>query len=96
MRDDWDQTLVRFQTELGHTLYNSRNGQLSGGLEPVMALAEINKIVKDDLKQSVSCFSYGVLVIILLICQPGNSHSGIRRPERESAPGMWKTISKAY
>ena len=59
--DDWDQTLVRFRAELDNTLYNVQNGQPSGGLVPAMALASMNKLAKEDLKRSVSCFFYCVL-----------------------------------
>jgi len=53
--DGWDQALARFRAELD-TLYNTYNGQPSGGLVPEMALATINKFVKEDLKRSVSGF----------------------------------------
>ena len=94
-RDNWNQTLVRFRFQLD-TLYSVRNGQPSGGLVPETALAEIDKQIKEDLKRSVSCFFTAFSLIILLICQPGNSRSGTQRPERENDPGVWRITSKAY
>ena len=61
-KEDWDRTLCRFRARLHDTLYGVRNGQPSGGLVPAMALAMIDKQVKEDLKQSVSGFFYCVLV----------------------------------
>lgn len=58
--DGWGATLVQFQAKL-HDLV--RNGQPSGGLPPEMALvAKITKIMKEDLKRSVSHTFYCVLV----------------------------------
>jgi len=59
--DGWNQTLIRFQARF-NTLYSVQNGQPSGGLVPEMALAEVDKFTKEDLKQSVSGFFYCVLV----------------------------------
>ena len=59
--DGWNQTLIRFQARF-NTLYSVQNGQPSGGLVPEMALAETDKFVKEDLKQSVSGFFYCVIV----------------------------------
>ena len=61
-KEGWDQTLARFRVQLDDTLNGVRNGQPSGGLVPEMALAKIEQLVKDDLKQSVSGFFYCVLV----------------------------------
>ena len=61
-KEGWNQALTRFRTQLHDTLYTVRNGQPSGGLVPAMALAEIEKLVKEDLKRSVSNFFYCVLV----------------------------------
>jgi hypothetical protein len=61
----WNQTLVRFQAKFGTEFsipYSVHNGQPFGGLEPEMALAEINEFVKEDLKRSVSDFFYCVFV----------------------------------
>ena len=58
----WDQTLTRFRARLHDDLYGVRDGQPSGGLVPAMALAKFEKIVKEDLKRSVSGFFYCVLV----------------------------------
>ena len=58
-KNGWNQTLARFRARLDaefDTLQNIRDGQPSGGLVPEMALAEVEKIVKDDLKRSVSYF----------------------------------------
>jgi len=52
-KNDWNLALVRFQDHFD-TLYSVQNGQPSGGLVPEMALAEVHKFVKDDLKRSVS------------------------------------------
>ena len=93
-KNDWNQTLVRFQVQLD-TLYNVQNGQPSGWLVPEMALAEVNTLVKEDLKRSVSGFFTAFLLVILLICQPGNSLSETQRPEKESALGMWRITSEA-
>ena len=93
--DNWNQTLVRFRVQLD-TLYSVRSEQPSGGLVPAMALAKIDKFAKEDLKQSVSWFFTAFSLIISLICQPGNSRSGTRRPERENVPGVWRITSKAY
>jgi len=60
-KDGWNQTLVRFQAQFD-TLYTVQNGQPSGGLVPEMALAEVDKFVKEDLKRSVSGFFYCVSV----------------------------------
>ena len=60
-KDGWDQALARFRAELD-TLYSTYNKQPSGGLVPEMALAEVNKFVKEDLKRSVSDFFYCVIV----------------------------------
>ena len=98
-RDGWDKTLARFRTKLDakfDTLQNVRDGQPSGGLVPEMALAEVDRMMKEDLKRSVSGFLYCVFVIVSLICQPGNSRSGTSQPERESAPGTWRNTWKAY
>jgi len=54
-KTDWDLTLVRFQVQLD-TLYSVQNGQPSGGLVPETALADIERLVKEDLKRSVSGF----------------------------------------
>ena len=61
-KEDWDRTLCRFRARLHDTLYGVRNGQPSGGLVPAMALAEIEKLVKEDLQRSVSSFFYCVFV----------------------------------
>ena len=89
-KDDWNLTLVRFQVQLD-TLYGVQNGQPSGGLVPETALAEVNSLVKEDLKRSVSGFFTAFSLIISLICQLGNSRSVTQEPERESARGMWRT-----
>ena len=60
-KEDWNPTLSRFRSHFD-PLFSVQNGRPSGGLEPEMALADISKIVKDDLKQSVSGFFYCVLV----------------------------------
>ena len=60
-KNDWNLALVRFQDHFD-TLYSVQNGQPSGGLVPEMALAEINKFTKDDLKRSVSNGFYCVFV----------------------------------
>jgi len=52
-KNDWNLALVRFQDHFD-TLYSVQNGQPSGGLVPEMALADVNKFTKDDLKRSVS------------------------------------------
>ena len=54
-REGWDQTLARFQTE-----FDAQRKRHSGPLEPAMALAMIEKIIKGDLKRSVSCSFYCV------------------------------------
>ena len=61
-REGWDLALPRFRTRLHEDLYTVQNGQPSGGLVPAMALATIDKLVKEDLKRSVSGFFYCVLV----------------------------------
>ena len=61
-KEGWDRTLPRFRAKLHDTLYSVRNGQPSGGLVPAVALAEVEKLVKEDLKRSVSSFFYCVLV----------------------------------
>ena len=58
----WDRTLSRFRTQLHNGLHSVHQGQPSGGFVPATALAEIDKIVKEDLEQSVSRFLYCVLV----------------------------------
>ena len=58
----WDQTLPRFRARLHDSLQSARSGQPSGGFVPAMALANIDKLVKEDLEQSVSGFFYCVLV----------------------------------
>ena len=58
-KDGWEKTLVRFRAKLDAELDVIRNvhdGQPSGGLVPEMALAITNKIVKENLKRSVSGF----------------------------------------
>ena len=60
-KDGWDQTLVRFRAEFD-AIYSVQHGQPSGGLVPETALASVDKFVKDDLKRSVSCSFYCVLV----------------------------------
>ena len=52
----WEQTLVRFRAKVDAELDTLRNGQPSGGIVPEMALANVNKMVKEDLKRSVSGF----------------------------------------
>ena len=59
MDDGWDRTLVRFRAEFD-TRYSVHYGQPSGGLVPEMALAKVDKYVKEDLKRSVSCSFYCV------------------------------------
>ena len=61
-KEGWDQALRRFRDQLHDTLYSVRNGQPSGGLEPAMALATIDKLVKEDLQRSVSSFFYCVVI----------------------------------
>ena len=98
-KNGWNQTLARFRARLDaefDTLQNIRDGQPSGGLVPEMALAEVEKIVKDDLKRSVGYFFTAFSSLISLICQPGDSRFGISRLEKESAPGTWIGTSKAY
>ena len=58
--EDWDLTLIRFRTHFD--TFSVRNGRPPGGLEPEMALAEVGKLIKDDLEQSVSDFFYCVPV----------------------------------
>ena len=87
--DDWSRTFARFRAGL-NALYLVHNGQPSGGVEPEVVLAEVDRLVKDDLKQSVSNFFYCVFFVISLICQPGNSHSGMGRPDKGNVPGMRK------
>lgn len=58
-KNGWNHTLARFRARLDaefDTLQNVRGGQSSGGLVPEKALAKIDKVVKDDLKRSVSAF----------------------------------------
>ena len=62
MEDGWDQTLVRFRAKFD-TQYSVHDGRPSGGLVPEMALAEVNRFVKEDLKRSVSGFFYCVPVL---------------------------------
>ena len=64
-KEGWEKTLVRFRAKLDaelDTLRNVHDGQPSGGLVPEMALAMTNKIVKENLKRSVSGFFYCVFV----------------------------------
>ena len=81
-KEGWSQTLVRFQAQF-EAFLDGPDGQPAGGLTPEMALAQVSKIAKDDLKNTVSGFFTGFSFIVSLICQPGGSRSGIRRPERE-------------
>ena len=60
-KDGWNQTLVRFRDEFD-TQHGVHNGQPSGGIVPAMALAKVDKLVKEDLKRSVSVFFYCVFV----------------------------------
>ena len=60
MDDGWDRTLVRFRAEFD-PLYSVHYGQPSGGLVPEMALANVTKFTKEDLKRSVSCSFYCAL-----------------------------------
>ena len=86
-KEAWDQTLARFRGQLEVFIF--LDGQPPGGLTPEMALAQVFQIVKDDLKNSVSGFFTGFTFIVSLICQPGDSRSGARRPGRENAdPGV--------
>ena len=58
-RNGWDQTLARFRAKLEtkfDTLKNVCDGQPSGWLVPETTLAKIDKIMKEDLKRSVSGF----------------------------------------
>jgi hypothetical protein len=87
--DSWEQTLVRFRAHFDTLIYD-HNGQPSGGLIPEKALAKLTKYVKEDLKRSVSDFFTAFSFIVSLICQPGNSRSVTRKPEKQSAPGMGK------
>ena len=85
-KEGWDQALVRFRGQFG--VFLVLDGQPPGGLTPEMALAQVYKIIKDDLKNSVSGFFTGFSFIILLICKPGDSRSGARGPGRENVdPG---------
>jgi len=59
-KEGWDQSLPRFWAQLNDVLHNIR--QPSGGLVPATALAEIDKLAKEDLKRSVSSFFYCVIV----------------------------------
>ena len=61
-REGWDEALPRFRAQLHDNLYSVRDGQPSGGLVPAMALAEIEKLAKEDLKRSVSGVFYCVVV----------------------------------
>ena len=61
-KEGWDWSLPRFRAQLHDTLYSVHDGQPSGGLVPATALASIDKLVKEDLEQSVSNFFYCVLV----------------------------------
>ena len=86
--EDWNPTLVRFRSHFD-PLFSVQNGRPSGGLEPEKALAKVNKILKDDLKQSVSGFFTVFLLIVSLICQLRDSRSRGRSLERESVrPGV--------
>ena len=61
----WEQTLIRFRAKVDaelETLRNVHDGQPSGGIVPEMALANVNKIMKEDLKRTVSGFFYCVFV----------------------------------
>ena len=60
-KNDWNLALFRFQNHFD-ALYSVQNGQPSGGLVPAMALAEVNKFAKDDLKRSVSNDFYCVRI----------------------------------
>ena len=84
-KGSWDQTLNRFKSQLDILV---QNGQPSGGVVPETALAEINKIVKEDLKRSVSAVFTAFAFIFSLFCQSGNNRSRERKPERGDAPGM--------
>ena len=53
-KEGWGLTLVRFRGQLDVSLV--LDGQLPGGLTPEMALAQIYKFIKDDLKNTVSVF----------------------------------------
>ena len=59
--EDWNPTLVRFREKFD-TLFSVQDGRPSGGLVPETALAEIDKHLKEDLKDTVSGFFYCVLV----------------------------------
>ena len=78
-KEGWNQTLVRFQARF-EAFFNNPAAQPAGGLTPEMTLVQIFKIVKDDLKNTVSGFFTGFSFIVSLICQPGDSRSGIRKP----------------
>ena len=82
-KDGWNQALSRFRAEID-TLYNVQNGQPSGGLVPVMAVARINTFVKEDLKRSVSGFFYCVFV------HHFTNLSSWRQPLRDTKAGEGK------
>ena len=54
-KEGWDETLGRFQKA-----FDAKRGQSSGGLEPEVALTEVDLSVLEDLKRSVSCSFYCV------------------------------------
>ena len=101
-KEGWDLTLVRFQGQLGVSL--ALDGQLPGGLTPEMALANIYKIVKGDLKNSVSGFFYWILVhrftnlsIWRQPLQGSKTGEGTRKPRSQEGylKGLLRTILPA-
>ena len=75
-KEGWNQTLVRFQAQF-EAFLSFPDGQPAGGLTPEMDLAQVFKLAKDDLKNTVSGFFTGFSFIVSLICQPGGSRSEI-------------------